>query len=178
MKQIFLIGYMCSGKTTLGRALGDMTGRAFVDLDDLIEERAGCTVKEIFASEGEDAFRRREREALAVAASAPGGAIIACGGGTPCFGDNMDFMNSCGTTVHLIVSDRGRLLNRLREGKAKRPLIASLADGEIEDFITRQMAAREPHYVRAMASFDTSRLEDEAEVAETAGKFIHQFLES
>ena len=176
MKPIYLIGYMCSGKTTLGRALATATGRPFVDLDDLIEEQAGCTVREIFASRGEAIFREMESEALALASETPGGAIIACGGGTPCFGTNMDFMNGKGVTVWLDVSDRGRLLERLREGRAKRPLIASLTDGEIETFITRQMETRRPHYSRAQVIFDSSLLETEDEVAATVGRFIDQII--
>ncbi len=178
MKPIFLIGYMCSGKTTLGRALAVRTGLPFVDLDDLIEERAGCPVKEIFATKGEKAFREMEREALATAATLPDGAIIACGGGTPCYGDNMEFMNGRGLTVHLVVSDNDRLLTRLREGKAKRPLIAHLSDGEIESFITGQMASRRPYYTRAAEEFDSSRLENEAEVEETVSMFISKFIDS
>ncbi len=176
MKPIYLIGYMCSGKTTLGRALARATGRPFVDLDDLIEERAGCTVREIFASRGEAAFREMETEALAAASETPGGAIIACGGGTPCFGSNMDFMNARGITVWLDVTDHERLLVRLKEGKAKRPLIASLTDGEIESFITRQMETRRPHYSRARVLFDSSLLENEEEVAATVGRFIDQII--
>lgn len=177
MKPIYLIGYMCSGKTTLGKALASTTGRPFVDLDDLIEERAGCTVRKIFASRGEAAFRTMETEALAVASETPGGVIIACGGGTPCFGDNMDLMNSRGVTVWLDVTDRFRLLERLKEGRAKRPLIASLTDGEIEDFITRQMEKRRPHYSRAQVQFDSSLLETEEEVAATVGRFIDQIIQ-
>lgn len=176
MNTIFLIGYMCSGKTTLGRALGELTGRPFVDLDDLIEQRAGRSVKEIFATEGEGRFREMEREALAEASALPGGAIVACGGGTPCFGDNMDFMNGIGLTVHLVVSDRGRFLNRLSEGKAKRPLIAALSDSEIEQFVDRQLEVRLPHYTRAKAEFDSSRLDSESEIAETAGMFIRKYI--
>lgn len=176
MKPIYLIGYMCSGKTTLGRALGATTGRPFVDLDDLIESRAGCTVREIFATRGEAAFREMESEALALASETPGGAIIACGGGTPCFGTNMDYMNSRGVTVWLDVSDRDRLLERLKEGRAKRPLIAGLSDEEIEEFITRQMETRRPHYSRANVLFDSSQLENEEEVATTVGRFIDQIL--
>lgn len=177
MKPIFLIGYMCSGKTTLGRAVGIAASLPFIDLDDLVEAHAGCTVREIFATHGEEAFREMERKALVETSGIPGGAIIACGGGTPCFGDNMDFMNSRGITVHLRVSDHERLMNRLREGRTKRPLIASLSDGEIEQFITHQMAARLPHYSRAQEEFDSSYLENEEEVAASAKSFISKFIQ-
>ena len=100
MKTTFLIGYMGSGKTTLGRAVAARTGIRFIDLDDYIEEREGCSIREIFASRGEDAFRAIERDALQEV-SRMADTLVACGGGTPCFGDNMDLLNRCGLTVYL-----------------------------------------------------------------------------
>ena len=104
MKTTFLIGYMGSGKTTLGRAVAARTGIRFIDLDDYIEEREGCSIKEIFASRGEDAFRAIERDALQEV-SRMADTLVACGGGTPCFGDNMDLLNRCGLTVYLDAED-------------------------------------------------------------------------
>ena len=170
MKTTFLIGYMGSGKTTLGRAVASRTGISFIDLDDFIEKREGCTVKEIFARRGEDAFRAIEREALAEVSRRPD-TLVACGGGTPCFGDNMELLNRCGLTVYLD-APHASLLSRLKEGRAKRPLIASLSDEELDSFIISQMQWREPFYSRAALSFDSSRLESEAEIAESVDKFL------
>ncbi len=90
MKTVFLVGYMCCGKTTLGSAVAAELGVPFVDLDEWVERRAGCSVREIFATQGETAFRRMERAALREVASGDGrGAIVACGGGTPCQRGNM-----------------------------------------------------------------------------------------
>lgn len=147
----------------------------FIDLDDMVEEMAGCTVSEIFASKGESAFRALEREALGRAAATPGGALIACGGGTPCQPGNMELMNSCGLTVQLTV-EHSRLMNRLREGRARRPLIAALADDELEEFITAQMEKRRGKYDMATATFDSSLLENEQEIAATVEKFKQQFM--
>lgn len=170
MKTTFLIGYMGCGKTTLGRAVAKATGIRFIDLDDYIEEREGCTIKEIFATRGEEAFRAIEREALTEVSRMPE-TLVACGGGTPCFGDNMDRLNSCGLTVFLDAPHHS-LLSRLKEGRARRPLIASLTDGELDTFITEQMEWRLPHYSRAALRFDSSRLESPGQVAESVRQFL------
>ena len=170
MKTTFLIGYMGSGKTTLGRAVAARTGIRFIDLDDYIEEREGCSIREIFASRGEDAFRAIERDALQKV-SRMADTLVACGGGTPCFGDNMDLLNRCGLTVYLDAPHES-LLSRLKEGRAKRPLIAGLSDEELDEFIVRQMEWRRPHYSRAALRFDSSRLESVEEVAESVEKFL------
>lgn len=151
----------------------------FIDLDEWIEGEAGLTVREIFASEGEAGFRTREREALltlalhASASQAP--VVVACGGGTPCFGDNMAMMNRTGLTV-LLTASRDRLMRRLREGKASRPLIASLSDAEIEAFADAQLEARSEFYSRAHATFDSSRLENAEEIEATVNEFSKRFL--
>ena len=181
MPPIFLIGYMASGKTTLGRALAERHGARFADLDELIEQRAGMSVKEIFAAEGESGFRRRERamlEELAAKGRDGGGhTVIACGGGTPCQPGNMELMNAAGVTVWLEASGE-RLRNRLLEGRATRPLIASLSDDELIEFAARQLEARRPHYSAAAHRFDSSLLETPDEVAATALEFFNRFLSS
>lgn len=171
---IILIGYMGSGKTTLGQAVARRTGMRFVDLDDYIESRAGITVKEIFATRGEAAFRDMEREAIA-ALGADSETVVACGGGTPCFGDNMAALNRMGTTVYL-KAPHSRLLERLKLGRDKRPLIAALDDEALSDFITSQLAWREPYYSRALVTFDSSRLDDEEQLEESVDKFVKLIL--
>ncbi|MDE6395229.1 MAG: shikimate kinase [Duncaniella sp.] len=170
MKTTFLIGYMGSGKTTLGRAVSARTGVRFIDLDDYIEQSEGCTIREIFATRGEAAFRDIERRALAEVCDMAD-TLVACGGGTPCFGDNMEVMNSRGLTVYLDAPHHS-LLSRLKEGRAKRPLIASLSDDELGEFISTQLARRLPYYTRATLSFDSSRLEDPQQVAESVDRFL------
>ena len=99
--KIFLIGFMASGKTTIGREVARRTGWAFVDLDERIERREGRSVSAIFAERGEEAFRRMERECLEEACRADHNIIVATGGGVPCFFDNMERMNRAGITVYL-----------------------------------------------------------------------------
>lgn len=169
MNTIFLIGYMGCGKTTLGTALARYMNLPFVDLDDYIEERCEATVKEIFAQAGESGFREIEKRCLEEVAHQPGGAIVACGGGTPCQSGNMQLMNNCGLTIWLTTSVQ-RIADRLMlpEQKAKRPLIASMDDGEILAYVEQHLAQREPYYSEAQLTFDSTRLESVQEIDNSA----------
>ncbi len=173
MKAIFLIGYMGSGKSTLGKALARRCDVEFIDLDDYIEARAGKKIREIFADEGEAAFRDLERRML-VEVSGKDNVLVACGGGTPCFGDNMELMNNCGITV-LLQTSHARLFERLKRGRHKRPLIANLSDDELDVFITEQLAKRMPHYGKSAEVFDSTLLEDENQIEEKCEAFISRF---
>ena len=102
MKRIFLIGYMGSGKTTLGKAYARENELAFIDLDWYIEERMHQSISDLFAKQGEAGFRELERKMLHEAGEFED-TVIACGGGTPCFFDNMEYMNAAGDTVFLDV---------------------------------------------------------------------------
>lgn len=174
MKPIFLIGYMGSGKSTLGNALAPLTGLRFIDLDDYIEGREGMKISEIFAKRGEEAFREMERQTLAEVAAMED-VIIGCGGGTPCRPGAMELMNARGTTVYLDASFP-RLLARLKEGRAKRPLIAQLDDEELARFITSSLETRMPYYSLASGSFPSDRLEDEVQIAGSCAAFIARFI--
>lgn len=170
---IYLIGYMASGKTTFGRALAGALGRTFVDLDDYISRQTGMSVSEIFAKHGEARFRQLEREAIETIANAGDGrSVVACGGGTPCFGDNMTLLNSAGLTVWLDATI-STIMRRLREDRGGRPLVAKLdGGGELEAYVADNLRKREPYYSRAHVRFDSSRLENEAEIAESVEKFL------
>ena len=167
MKPIFLIGYMGSGKSTMGRSLSRHLNIPLIDLDIFIESRFHRTVKEIFAEKGEEGFRIIERNVLHEVGEFEN-VIVACGGGTPCHFDNMDYMNSCGVTVFLNASHEA-ILRRLStpKAKAKRPIIADKTNDELLDFITEAMKQRAPHYTKAMYTFDSSYLEDSPQVEES-----------
>lgn len=167
---VFLIGYMACGKTTLGRALGLATGMRFIDLDEYIEERQGCSVAEIFSAEGEDGFRRIESEALLEVARMKR-VIVACGGGTPCFGRNMEVMEAAGVTVWLRASVE-RTVARLLEAGAARPLISGVSAAELPRFVERHCAARMPWYAKARYQFCSDFLEDEEQVATSVARFL------
>lgn len=175
MKPIFLIGYMGSGKSTLGRALGRMTSLDFIDLDHYIEARYRQTVREIFAAGEEQRFRDVERRMLLEVAGFEN-VVVACGGGTPCFGDNMEIMNAAGTTVFLDTSFP-KLFSRLKRGRHKRPLIAEKTDDELAEFIASSLRARMPHYSKARFSFRADLLENEVEIDETARRFIQTYID-
>ena len=161
---------MGCGKSTLGRTVSAMTGWQFIDLDNYIEQRFHRTVKEIFAEYGEEGFRRRERAMLQEVADFEN-AIIACGGGTPCFFDNMEWMNSHGTTVFLDTSV-DKLHKRLMRGRHKRPLIADKTDEELLAFIHEALRTRMPHYSMAEKIFTADLLDSECEKSDTARRFI------
>jgi shikimate kinase len=147
---IFLIGFMASGKTTVGRLLAERLEWAFVDLDKLIEEGAGRTVADIFAAEGEAGFRIRETEALREVAKRRK-TVVATGGGAPCRDENIEAMLGTGRVFWLDVSAEEAVT---RAGKASgRPLL----DGEADPVAAARklLDARLPFYKRAHAGVPT-----------------------
>ncbi len=147
MKKIILIGYMGAGKTTLGKVLAQKMGLTFYDLDEYIEDRFHRTIPQIFAESGESGFRDLERRMLHEVAEFED-VIISCGGGTPCFFDNMDYMNTCGETVFLNASPEA-LKAHLLMGKTQRPLIQGKSPEELLDFIKDSLQKRLPYYKKA-----------------------------
>lgn len=170
MRPIFLIGYMGCGKSTLGRALSRTTGMQFIDLDNYIEGRFQHSIKEIFAEKGEDGFRIVERNMLHEVADFED-VIIACGGGTPCFFDNMEYMNTHGTTIFLNTALE-KLHTRLMRGRHKRPLIADKSDEELRRFIIENLEKRLPHYTKAQVEFSSDMLDTQSEIDDTVKEFI------
>lgn len=174
MRPIFLIGFMGSGKSTLGRALGRATGMQFIDLDTYIEQRYHANIRDIFASRGEDGFRDLERRMLREVSEFED-VIVACGGGTPCFFDNMEVMNASGTAI-LLSATHETLLRRLKAGRRRRPLITSMTDGELSVFIGEALDKRMKYYSKASHTFPADRLESAEQIDETVRLFIDRFL--
>lgn len=168
MKRIFLIGYMGSGKTTLGRAFARVAGLEFIDLDWYIEERLHKSISILFAERGEDGFRELERKMLHEAGEFED-VVIACGGGTPCFFDNMEYMNRQGTTVFLDAHPEV-LFRRLKIAKAKRPLLADKTDEELMEVIVNALQKRLPFYSQARLHFNAERLESYEQIDESVEK--------
>ena len=162
MKRIYLIGYMGSGKTTLGRLLAEKLGAPFVDLDHLIERHCAKSVGQLFQEEGEEAFRCIESRMLREMPDAEG-LVVSTGGGTPMFHGNMDYMNRTGLTVYLKVSP-GELAVRLKTAKDERPLIRGKSDEELLAFITETLAQRETTYNLSQLVFPAEALEPERDV--------------
>ena len=165
MTRIFLIGYMGAGKTTLGKAFARAMGLTFVDLDWYIEERYHKTVRQIFEERGEDGFRELEKRMLHETGEFEN-VVISVGGGTPCFFDNMDYMNSVGETVFLDV-DVKVLFRRLKVAKQQRPLLANKTDEELMTFIVEALQKRLPFYSKAKYVFNGERLEDRRQIQQS-----------
>lgn len=171
---LFIIGYMASGKTTFGRALARATGMQHIDLDFYIEQRFHSSVRDIFATKGEAEFRRIEGSMLREVGEMTG-VIVSCGGGTPCFGDNMDYMNEHGVTVCLEAPDEV-IADRIMQGGNKRPLMAGKTRDEILHTIRGHMEQRKPYYDRARIKISGDRLDNRIQIAETTADFIKNHL--
>lgn len=172
-KPIFLIGYMGCGKSTLGRALGRALGRQFIDLDYYIESRFHTTVAALFADRGEEGFRRLEHAMLHEVAEMQD-VVIACGGGTPCYADNIDYMNRCGTTFRLVASDDVLVRRMLRSG-GRRPLVGDKSEAEIRADMAVRMAEREPFYAKAHHSFESEELENARQIDRAVALFLQLY---
>lgn len=149
--KIFLIGFMGSGKTTIGRMLAAKLGYEFIDLDKWIEAGEGRTIPEIFADpqrDGQAYFRELEHKYLQDVMVRWNDAVISTGGGTPCFNNNMELMNADGVTIYLKLTP-AMLADRLKTAKTPRPLIAGKTEQELLDYITCTLTEREPYYGRA-----------------------------
>lgn len=170
MTPIFLIGYMACGKTTFGRALAKATGCEFIDLDFYIEQRFRRSIREIFTTEGEDAFRKKESAMLHEVAEFEN-VIVACGGGTPCFSDNMEYMLQRGEVIWLEASPE-RITQRLVINSSRRPLMAGKSPAEIETSVVEGLKARTPYYSRANMRFCGENLEDRRQIDNTITKFL------
>ena len=146
--RIYLIGFMGVGKTHWGKQLGKKLGVHYFDLDELIEIDEGRPIAEIFEKEGEEYFRNKEREILNWVSESHESMVLSCGGGAPCFFNNIDYMNEKGITVW-IDTPFEILLGRLRLGKEKRPLLKDLDDEQLKAYIVKKGNDRLIYYERA-----------------------------
>jgi shikimate kinase len=145
--RIFLIGYMGCGKTTMGRELASVLNLTFIDLDTFLEEKYFRTIPQIFAEEGEEGFRIKERKVLEEVSNFDD-VVVATGGGAPCFFDNIDLMNSAGSCIFLDV-DVNSLVERLIHAKTERPLIKGKTPDQLHTFIEGMLEKRRPFYEKA-----------------------------
>lgn len=157
---VFLIGYMGSGKTSIGKKLAARLNYGFIDTDREIEQSYGGTVRELFEKEGEAFFRRRERELLEKLGEREGDFIVSTGGGMPCAPGNIELMNGAGLTIYLKMGPE-KLASRLKGGRDKRPMLRGLADEELVSFIARNLELRGPFYGRAAMVLECDDASDE-----------------
>ncbi len=158
--RIYLIGFMGVGKTHWGKILGNKLGLPFYDLDELIEQSEGRGINQIFEEEDEEYFRTKERDILRTFSEENDSMLLSCGGGAPCFFNNIDFMNAMGVTVW-INTPFEILLGRLRQGKKNRPLLKDLTDEQLKAYIVKKNADRRMYYAQAKVVVDDHIIEIE-----------------
>lgn len=172
MHRLILIGYMGVGKTTLGKALAKATGLAFYDLDWYIESRMRRTVKQLFDKRGEEGFRQIEQRMLHEVAEFEN-VVISCGGGTPCFFDNMDYMNRQGHTLYLKATP-DVILEHLRMSKNVRPLLLDKTDEQKRLFIEQQLEQRRAFYEKAQTTVDVTTLDSKEKIAQAVAGIVEK----
>ncbi|NOX45802.1 MAG: AAA family ATPase [Chlorobi bacterium] len=145
---IYLIGYMGSGKTTIGKILAKKLGYGFIDLDDMIERKYKIDVSGIFRKYDEKSFRKIEHDSL-LSTFLSSDTVIATGGGTPCFFDNMELMNKNGTTVYIEMGILS-LFQRISASRRPRPLVEGKSPDELKRYIQVHLKKRLPYYSQAL----------------------------
>ena len=166
--KIFLIGFMGSGKTHWGRLLSEKLGIRFFDLDEQVVEQAGKPITEIFAADGEEQFRMMEKDILYIITESHDSFVMACGGGSPCYFNNIEYMNQSGTSVW-INAQLDVLFKRLVAEKDKRPLLKDLSDEQLKNFISKKFSGRKIYYEQANVTVD----EEPVQLENLINKIFH-----
>ena len=146
--KIFLIGFMGSGKTHWGKLLSEKLGMPFFDLDEKIVEHEGKTVTEIFDKDGEEYFRLLEKDILHLLTESHDSFVMATGGGTPCFYNNIDYLKKQGITVWINCSTDS-VYQRLAKEKEPRPLISKIPAEELKSYVVKKYSSRKIYYQQA-----------------------------
>ncbi|MDG2193997.1 MAG: shikimate kinase [Polaribacter sp.] len=144
--KIVLLGYMASGKSTIGKVLSQKTNMDFIDLDAYIEKKEALSIAELFASKGEVYFRIQEGRYLKEILASQQDTIISLGGGTPCYGDVMKMLLQTGITTVYLKASIGTLEKRLQSEKNTRPLIAELSKEKLTEYIGKHLFERASFY--------------------------------
>lgn len=162
-RKIYIIGFMGSGKTTAGKRLATALGWQFLDLDKQIEQVEKQLIKDIFKYRGEDYFRKIEADILLNLQTAED-TVISTGGGTPCFGTNMEFMTGSGLVIYLRMTPV-QLKFRLERSKKERPLLSKISKSELLNYIANKLKEREIYYMKASLVIDSKDLDIRALVS-------------
>ncbi|MWB96830.1 AAA family ATPase [Flavobacterium sp. GA093] len=149
MKKIILLGYMGCGKSTIAQNLSKITNIPFLDLDNCIEERAKKSINSIFEEHGEIYFRKLEHEMFLELLQSSQNCIIGLGGGTPCYANNHELLQSDDVVSVYLKASIETLYNRLVRNKSKRPLIANMNEDEMKEFIAKHLFDRSYYYNHA-----------------------------
>lgn len=153
---IVLVGYMASGKSAVGKLLSSQLKLKHIDLDDFIEKKEQLSISEIFKKKGEVYFRKKETEYLKELLKKSDNYCISTGGGTPCYGNNMEIIQKFATSIYLKTSIH-EIYKRLKFAKNKRPLIAHLSNDSLLEFIGKHLFERAPFYQKATATVLTDK---------------------
>ena len=170
--RLYLIGYMGTGKSTLGRKIAKRTELPFLDTDKMVEEAEGATVADIITYAGEEYFRQAERRALEQTAEYED-AVISTGGGLPVWGDNQKWIEEHGVSIYLKRTPE-QILSRLSpHGRYKRPKLRGLNDEEVLKVMREGIAEREPIYSKADVVVDCSMVGDD-DIVDRLAEFINE----
>lgn len=146
--KIILLGYMASGKSAVGEILSERLNIQFIDLDSFIEEKEQLSVTQIFETKGEIYFRKKEGDYLQELLNFNESLVISLGGGTPCYGNNMDFIENKSVSFYLKASI-DTIFDRLKKETSQRPLVAAIGTGNLKEYIAKHLFERAPYYERA-----------------------------
>jgi shikimate kinase len=155
--RIFLIGFMGSGKTHWGKQLSQRLQLSFFDLDEVIVQSEQLNIPDIFATKGEEYFRNKEKAMLEKLVDENASMVVSCGGGTPCFFNNIEFMKKYGTVVWLNTAVNV-LLGRLMKERNLRPLLKDISDEDLRNYIMRKLNERRMYYEQADVVIDREDL--------------------
>jgi len=164
--KIVLVGYMGSGKTTIGKLLANKLKVSFLDLDEVIEQGLEDSISNIFNGKGEIFFRKKENEYLIDVLSKKEKLILSTGGGTPCYSGNMETMLTLADHVFYLKVSIPGLVKRLLLEKEHRPLIKNIDNGDLPEFIGKHLFERNNFYLKANHIIECDDKDPETLVAE------------
>lgn len=167
---IVLLGYMASGKSSVSKLLGKELTFPVIDLDDYIEEKEEISVKNIFESKGEIYFRMKEHMYLKEILEKKETIILSLGGGTPCYAGNMDLIHQYTDKTFYLQTSIPEIMNRVKDEKAKRPLINAISDEDLPEFIGKHLFERNSFYQKATHTIVTDKKSIEELVQEIKEK--------
>ena len=146
--KIVLLGYMASGKSAVGKILAESINVQFIDLDDFIAAREQLSITQIFETKGEIYFRKKEGDYLQELLNFNESSVISLGGGTPCYGKNMEFIKNKSTSFYLKASIN-TIFDRLKNETSQRPLVAAIGTENLKEYIAKHLFERAPYYENA-----------------------------
>jgi len=167
--KIFFIGFMGSGKTYTGQLVSQKLQLPFFDLDEQIINQEGKSINQIFEEDGEEHFRQVEKEVLHILTESHEAFVMATGGGTPCYFNNIGYMKDAGVTVWVNTS-QDVLFNRLVSEKSHRPLLKDLSDDQLRGYIQKKFSDRRIYYEQADVTF---REEENEKLDQLLQKIMH-----